>query len=151
MLFQDPFLASFLDDDSSSSDDNSDVWVPPRVRARRSKRSVYTLQDRENSVFWAKYVLPGQDPSSGIRDDTSHLGRKFRRRFRVPFDLFEEIVTDVKRICNLGDSKIDASHRSGIDIRLLVLGSIRYLTSGCTFDAIEELTSVSEKIHRTIF
>ena len=38
-----------------------------------------------------------------------------------------------------------------MQIELLVLGSLRIVGSGCTFDAIEELTNVSEETHRVFF
>ena len=38
-----------------------------------------------------------------------------------------------------------------VDIELLVLGALRVIGSGCSFDAIEELTNVSECTHHKFF
>ena len=38
-----------------------------------------------------------------------------------------------------------------MSIELLVLGSLRLVGSGCTFDAIEELTNVDEETHQVFF
>jgi Plant transposon protein. len=38
-----------------------------------------------------------------------------------------------------------------VKLPLLVLGSLRCIASGCTFDAIEELTCVSQQTHRLFF
>ncbi len=45
----------------------------------------------------------------------------------------------------------DAAGQPSIGIPILVLGSLRVLASGCTFDAIEELTNISQESHRVFF
>ena len=137
----------------SSEDEDADaaLWVPHKIRKARAKCSAYCLQDRKDSVFWKKYVLPGFDDGSSIHDETSNLGKKFRRRFRVPYCIFQEIVSSVKQVNSLPDFKVQASGAEGVHICLLVLGSLRALGSGCTFDLIEELTCVSEETHRVFF
>ena len=115
----------------------------------------YTVQDRESSVFWSKYIAPTLNVEPGayvaLRDDGSREGMIFRRRFRVPYSLFEFIVEDVKRVHNIPDLRISAAGVPGVDVRLLVLGSLRVNASGCTFDLIEELTNVAEETIRTFY
>jgi hypothetical protein len=45
----------------------------------------------------------------------------------------------------------DAIGRECSPIQLLVLGSLRYLGRGWCFDDLEEVTSISEEIHRVFF
>ena len=145
-LFNDLYMSS-EDEDS----DDAALWVPEKIKKARSRHRTYCSQDRKESVFWKKYVLPGFDDDSSIHDETSSLGKKFRRRFRVPYCIFLEIVRSLKEENGLADFKVEASGEEGVHIRLLVLGSLRALGSGCTFDLIEELTSVSEESHRVFF
>ena len=124
MLFtqeDDPFLAVFFEDAYDSSDHENEVLIPAKIRAKHSKYTVFTLNYRENSVFWKKYILPAQHPSSGICNSFSLLGRRFHRRFLVLYDLFDKIISDIKVTCGLDDCKVDNSRRKGVDLRLLVL------------------------------
>jgi len=46
---------------------------------------------------------------------------------------------------------IDASGNHSSPFQLLVLGALRYLGRGLTFDDIEECTAISEETHRKFF
>ena len=43
------------------------------------------------------------------------------------------------------------SNGGGVPLELLVLGSLRYLGRGWTFDDLEEATGISEESHRVFF
>jgi hypothetical protein len=45
----------------------------------------------------------------------------------------------------------DATGRRGVPLDLLILGSLRYLGRGWTFDDLEEATGISEETHRAFF
>ena len=45
----------------------------------------------------------------------------------------------------------DAVGQKATPIELLVLGSLRYLGCGWTFDDVEECTAVSQEVHRVFF
>ena len=141
------FRDLYMSDDSSSSEDEDD---PPRQRQKRKHKSVYSVADRTTSLFYEKY-LSEQAVENGIKDEGSFLGKKFRRRFRVPYCLFEDICRDIMMEGFYRHGKSDASGSEAVQIELLVLGSLRIMGSGCTFDAIEELTNVSEETHRVFF
>lgn len=142
-LFQD--LYGLLDDEEDAL-----LFLPAKLRKGRSKNE-YTVEDRYASVFYKTYLLPSEQEDAPIRDPTSVLGRKFLRRFRVPFTVFEEICSDIKRVHHLPDRQTDAKGAETVCLPLLILGSIRYLASGCTFDALEELTNVDQETHRIFF
>lgn len=61
-----------------------------------------------------------------------------------------EICRDIERV--LGErASVDRAGEETIPIGLLVLAALRVLGSGCTFEAVEELTAVSECTHRKFF
>ena len=122
---------------------------PGAPRKRRSRKSFFTPEDRYNSFFYRTY-LSQEALDNGIRDDDSRLGKKFRRRFRVPFQVFVEICQDVEHL-NGERAKVDNAGRETVPLELLVLACLRVLGSGCTFDAVEELTAVSEVTLRKFF
>lgn len=75
---------------------------------------------------------------------------KFRRRFRLPYDKYLELVADAKAqgwFPLVG--KADATGKVGVPLELLILGALRYLGRGWTFDDLEESTAISAERHRT--
>jgi len=65
--------------------------------------------------------------------------------------VFQEICADIKLVNRDLASRADAAGVESVFIELLVLGSIRVIASGCTFDAVEELTNVHQESHRVFF
>jgi hypothetical protein len=45
----------------------------------------------------------------------------------------------------------DAFHRQSSPLELLILGTLRYLGRGWTFDDLEDVTAISEEVHRSFF
>ena len=139
-------LHGFLDEE-----DEALLFLPAKLRKERTKNH-YTVEDRYNSVFYKTYILPSKEEDSPIRDPTSALGLKFKRRFRVPFTVFEEICSDLEHVhCLPSTQSFDAKGAEMISTSLLILGSICCLASGCTFDALEELMCVDLETHRKFF
>ena len=58
-------------------------------------------------------------------DDASQRGKRFRRRFRVPWKMFKWIVDHINTDERLVDP--DATKRSGITVDILVLACLRLL------------------------
>ena len=44
----------------------------------------------------------------------------------------------------------DSRGRQLVDVKLLVLGALRYVATGCTFDALDELICVAGETHRVL-
>ncbi|KAL7503478.1 hypothetical protein ACHAWX_000588 [Stephanocyclus meneghinianus] len=70
----------------------------------------------------------------------------------LPYNKYKELCADcldselfVRWIGN------DAVRRNKTPVELLVLGALRYLGHGWTFDNVEEATAVSKEVHRTFF
>ena len=84
--------------------------------------------------------------------EDSYLCAKFWTRFRVPYANYLELlqwIRDDTRFARWCGEKINNNMSS--PIQLLVLGSLRYLGRGWTFDDIEEQTAISKEVHRTFF
>jgi hypothetical protein len=84
--------------------------------------------------------------------ESSRMQEKFRVRFRLPYPNFRELVEWVSadplfdRWCGWKSNNKKAS-----PVELLVLGALRYLGRGWTFDDIEECTAISKEVHRIFF
>ena len=87
-----------------------------------------------------------------LLDEDQRFHGKFRRRFRMPFNQFTIFVEEVKRENYfpwwMGG---DATGRQSSPIELLLLGALRYLGHGFTFDDLEECTAILDEVHRVFF
>ncbi len=96
-------------------------------------------------TLWYRYYI--ENPPNNDR-----LHTIFRNRFRLPYDSFIELVNQCK-----GDelfvrwTKKDSCGDMPADIRLLLLGTLRYIARGLTFDDLEEATCISAEVHRVFF
>ena len=103
--------------------------------------SLKTIGPRQSN--W--YVMYIKSPAL----DDPKFNKKFRRRFRCSYDSFQKLMLLV-----LADNifnrwlRTDAVGREPSPIHLLVLGVLRYIGRGWTFDDLEENTSISEETHR---
>ena len=122
--------------------------MPEPLERKRKKRSApeYTPEDRCSSMFYRNYIQPaGEDVSMevSIRNEYSKKGKRFRRRFRVPYCIFEEICSSMQEEGYYRGGKC----RNGwpkVEVELLVLASLQLLGSGCTYDLAEECTNVAQ-------
>ena len=80
----------------------------------------------------------------------SHRGRLFRRRFRVPFPIFEQLM-EMAQEMGFERRPKSAANVEGIPLELQILGVLRVLGRGTCFDGIEELTNGSAEAHRVFF
>ena len=95
----------------------------------------------EESMWYTMYVN-----NALIATDRS-MHAKFRQRFRLPYQNYLELV-DMCRVdyrfdkwCGFKKNKKKSS-----PIELLVMGALRYLGRGFTFDDIEECTAISKEV-----
>ena len=133
--------------DLAGSDDDDKIFTenasePPRKRPKQ-KREVIPRPDYHMSVWWRFIHRPG------VRDATHRLGKLFRRRFRVPFPIYEKLLTDLR---NDGwDKGKDAAKRNSVPLELCILSSLRVLGRGEVFDTCSELSLCSVSTLRTFF
>ena len=125
----------------------------PRKRARKcvwARRSsgdgpleVITPQE---SCWYGMYV------SNLYIEQSEKLRAKFRSQFRLPYPNYNELLDAVQvdplfvRWC--GEKR---NGKKSSPIELLLLGSLRYLGRGWTFDNIEESTAIDKEVHRVFF
>jgi hypothetical protein len=126
-----------------------------KKRIRSCKKIVFhALDDAGNRVpaaptqtcWYMLYIL-----HSCLASPKFHT--RFRGRFRLPYDSFQQAIAEAKesgefvRWC----TKSDAVGVACSPIELLVLGSLRYLGRGWTFDCLEEQTLIAKETHRQFF
>jgi Plant transposon protein len=124
------------------------------IKKNRNKRKCINLMSKDgvlyeidprSSIWYITYVL-------SPRIDDNKFEDKFRRRFRCSYSCYSnllELVVADPLFSRWQNS--DAFGRKSSPLELCVLGALRYIGRGCTFDDVEELTSVSEETLRRFF
>lgn len=136
----------------------------PRKKSRRSwkKRACkslrpYYFDDNGNrkhlkprETLW--YIVCCSQNPNNQPATSSKLFAKFRRRFRLPFEEFKRFLATVSvHPLFVRWTRRDATGRPASPIGLLLLGALRYLGRGLTFDDLEEYTAIDEETHRQFF
>jgi hypothetical protein len=122
---------------------------PRRTKANplmcRNDEGVLVPLRPKGSTWYAIYV---ESPQL----DNKKFHQKFRKRFRTPYSHFLELVRMVKE-SDLFKRwlSFDAVGKESSPIELMVLGALRYLGRGWTFDDLEESTAIHEETHRVFF
>ena len=99
----------------------------------------------EISLWYAMYIV-----SPDL--ENAKFQKKFRWRFRLPYDSFLSLVEQMKgHELFTRWSRYDAAGSKPTPIELLLLGALRYIGRGWTFDDLEEATCVNEETHRQFF
>ena len=98
----------------------------------------------KDSTWWRLYL---ETPPVGKR-----LLKIFRNRFRLPYDEFVTLSNDIlSHELFARWTHNDACGSKPSDVRLLLLGSLRYLGRAHTFDDACESTYISVEVHRQFF
>jgi hypothetical protein len=133
---------------------------PPHKKTR--VRQVKTFSDpstgvavpltARHSLWWILYI---QQP----KVDCPQWNKVFRKRFRLPYQSFLGLLAMMKDEKH-GDfferwqeDRPDKQFRKikASPIELLLLGTLRYLGRGWTFDDLEESTFITREVHRVFF
>ena len=91
--------------------------------------------------------------SNGDRMTPRQL-KKFRRRFRLPYDSFKELLKDLEThplFSQWKDGNKNCAGKLASPLPLLLLATLRYLGRGWCFDDCEEQTCISEETHCFFF
>ena len=160
---------------------NGDEEPPPRRKNKRNNNNKkQTRTTNEPSSRASKGIVRYKDPATGeikILPPTMSLWynlyckgmqhglecqasflEKFRRRFRLPFPCYLELVVlcEDEAVAN-GYMKrwkpgaAAANKKPAAPLKLLVLCALRYLGRGWTFDDLEECTAISQEVIRNFF
>ena len=116
------------------------------VQKAKKTRKNRARPDYRQSTWW-RMLADGR-----CKDPETPEHQLFRRRFTVPFTMYADIV---KKARDWGvfpkDGDTDASGRPAVPLELKVLGALRYLGKGVCFDAIAELSGMSEQTAQNFF
>lgn len=120
----------------------------PKLKKRRDNEG-YDPSNARHSNWYKCYV--GEKHVLCL-NPSKKRGRKFRRRFRMTMTSFLGFIKIIREENWFPEcEKRNALGQIGIPLELLVLGSLRYLGRGWTFDDLEEATGISEESHRKFF
>ena len=124
---------------------------PPKTRRRRITLARRTEEGKleaippTDSLWWHIYIDCPQH-------ENPKFLTKFRRRFRIPYKQFLWLVDEaIKEKWFPRWMSKDAAGKDAKPLQLLILGALRYLGRGLTFDDLEECTAISEELHRQFF
>ncbi len=102
----------------------------------------------KNSISWLNYV---ESPDI----DNPRFLKIFRTCFRLPYPQFKELVADAKTCPRYFkrwlDNSRSATGQSAAPLEILILGVLRYLGRGWTFDDLWENTGVHAEVHCQFF
>ena len=123
-----------------------------RTRSAKTLRPYYFGEDGQmvflapKQTFW--YLVYVRSPA--VND--ANWQRKFRRRFRMPYSEFPGMLEQMRHSgMFLRWYSRDAVRKEASPIELMLLGALRYLGRGLTFDDLEEYTAIGEETHRQFF
>ena len=132
---------------------SEDTLLPDKKRVK-THRSIkrYKVLVRENDgclreirpedTLW--YLLYVKHPPLNDR-----LIRQFRRRFRIPYEAFLNLSADIKNDIGFAQwLRSDAVGDRPMDIKLLLLGCLRYIGRAWTYDDIYEANGISISISK---
>jgi hypothetical protein len=138
--------------DNSVNAVNADAREPKT----RTQRFVYARRDTEDGPL--EIILPEESMwykfyvrNFYITQDTK-LAKAFHNCFRLPYPQFLQLVEDIHsndlfdRWCGFKSNNKKVS-----PVELLLLGLLRYLGRGWTFDDCEESTAIDQDVHRSSF
>lgn len=138
---------------TSSQDDDMHESAPKKPKKTRKPKGkfnhetgVYVNLDPKQSSWYLNYCV------SNAADLDERSKKEFRRRFRMP-------RCQVIALCNRAveenwfptREKPDACGKVGVPLMLLILGCLRYLGRGVTFDDIAESINTSTATIQTFF
>jgi hypothetical protein len=116
--------------------------LPSNNQQRKRKR--FNHQINFNETNWGKML---NNPET--QDPNSTEGKKFRRRFRIPYPLFKECLVPLCKEHNIFNLK---KERKGIiPIELKIMAALRVLGRGSCCDDIAEMSEIGESTANHIF
>jgi hypothetical protein len=140
---------------SSGHSDSSDSPVlecllPPKPKGQTRNSNVKSRPLKENAPWHIMLSLAGQGKND-IADENSADGRYFRRRFRLPYALFESLI-QVMLADNWfpyeyeanGRGKLDSCGIRGCSLQVKFLSVLRVLGRGVCFDELYDGSGCSE-------
>jgi DDE superfamily endonuclease len=129
---------------------------PPRAKRSCQKLVNVSMFDKDGNVvpLDPKYSTWYITYCSHPRLSAKHFHTLFRRRFRLPYKEYLQLVEDAREsglFVSWEQESKDAMGNLPSPMELMVLGSLRYLGRGWTFDDLQEATGIDAETHRKFF
>ena len=103
------------------------------------ERKVYARESYKESCW---YLFMKRD----LTDLNSRDAKLFRNRFTVPYQLFKQLLAHAEEW--FPQKKYDVCGKKTTPIFLKLLGTLRMLGKGCSWDLLYELSGISGEVHR---
>lgn len=133
-------------------EDAVDVEVRP-VKKTRGPKKICAYREEggelehilpEETVWYKLYV-------AGPMSEDDEWNKKFRKRFRLPYQCFLDLVDEAAENKWFPRWAKASEPKKSSPLELMILGALRYLGRGWTFDDLEESTAISREVHRVFF
>ena len=120
------------------------ILIEDQMVGRNTERIFRTrkVYPRENYKQSCWYLFLQRDFS----DLNSRDSKFFRNRFTVPYQLYQQLLQLAKEW--FPQKKYDIAGREWTPIFLKLLGTLRILGKGCSWDLLYELSGISGEVHR---
>ena len=109
------------------------------LRKPIQRRRTYERENWKESC-WYKFL------QRDLSDLNERDGKTFRLRFTVPYQLYQQLLGFAESW--FPQRKVDACGKELTPICLKLLGTLRMLGKGCSWDLLYELSGVSAEVHR---
>ena len=114
-----------------------------RLLVRTDDGKVRALKPTDTLWYLLYVKTPPQD---------NRLKSIFRTRFRIPYSYFIQLSSDIyEHDIFIRWKNCDATGEPPSNIKLLLLGSLRYIGRSWTFDDISEANGISREVNRNFF
>ena len=136
------------DDEMSSCEEKKKPDLPKKRKSRDGTFNVVQCGERlikAKQRFSSWFLLYVDNPNL---EDVSFL-KDFRKRFRLPYCKYKELLFELKEnplFSRWGDYSYSCAGIPSSPMELLLLGALRYLGRGWTFDDVSESTGISENV-----
>jgi Plant transposon protein len=137
------------DDEDQVADSDDDHGNNRTGKKRKFLKGSYEGYDPQAALGSEWYLRYMKNPRH--RQNRKHF-KTFRRRFRMPFEAYLDLLKEARENDWFPNcEKCNALGQKCVPLEILILGALRYLGRGWTFDDLFESTGVSEVVHRVFF
>lgn len=139
--------------DRLPSADDTPAFAAKRTRDGKARRSPVNKKDAP----WQRMLDCNDANMNTIHDESSRDGKYFRRRFRMPYSLFKDLISAMleekwfPKYGPAGEGPLDASKTRGASLQVKVLSVLRVLGRGVVFDECFDGSGCGEESIRTFF
>ena len=144
--------------DQRDTDVSEDHTVTPAFSSKRTRNGkVRRNPANKCDAPWQRMLDCNDAMLNSIHDESSRDGMYFRRRFRVPYSLFKDMVSAMleeqwfPKYGPNGEGPLDASKTRGASLQVKVLSVLRVLGRGVVFDECYDGSGCGEESIRVFF